>query len=218
MLQSCEGISTTVQMRSSSSVLFSFRQHYKSSSISCACHPLRPLRHSAVHRVKQESFQAGTWCMLRHTVRRQASAHASAPDTPQTVTQELGVGSWVHGLYTRVQRAVQFMLHTLERSPIRRSSLSEVHTRSHTKLESPDSSKLQRMVLCFSMDVQPLLYVPCHAVAILLARFVTASYDFVDDKGRNGNPCSPPCLYHSYVVDSASKNGFPGEIMGGVGM
>ena len=46
-----------------------------------------------------------------------------SPETPHTVTHVLGVGS-------------------LERPPMRRRSLSDVHTRSHTKLGSVPSSGL----------------------------------------------------------------------------
>lgn len=102
-------------------------------------YPALPRMHSVVQRLRQDSFQAGTWCRFRHTVRRQASVHASPADTPHTVTQELGVGSF-------------------DKPPIRRSSLSEVHTRSHTKDGSVPSSEV--------------------AAAAALARFCSSFFDF----------------------------------------
>lgn len=72
------------------------------------------------------SFQLGIWCWLEHTVRAQASAHASTSETPQTVAQVLGWGS-------------------LEKAPTLLSILLEVHTRSQTKISSEPFSRPPRM-------------------------------------------------------------------------
>lgn len=55
----------------------------------------RPRWHSLLHRVRQLSFHAGTWCTAVHTARWQASVHASTLLVPQTVTHVLGVASCV---------------------------------------------------------------------------------------------------------------------------
>lgn len=52
---------------------------------------VRNLRHSFVHCLRHCSFQAGTVLGLTQTERWHASVHASMGDTPQTVTQVLGV-------------------------------------------------------------------------------------------------------------------------------
>lgn len=41
------------------------------------CQLARPFRHSAVQRLRHESFQAGTWCGIEHTALWQASVQAS---------------------------------------------------------------------------------------------------------------------------------------------
>ena len=56
----------------------------------------RPLRHSALQRLRHVSFHAGTCCRLAHTDLEHASVHASCADVPHTVTQEFSVGSCVH--------------------------------------------------------------------------------------------------------------------------
>lgn len=75
------------------------------------------LRHSLWHLLKQTSFQLGTWCWFTQTVRAQASAHASSSDTPQTVTQVSGIGSF-------------------EKAPTFFNILFDVHTLSQTKISS----------------------------------------------------------------------------------
>jgi len=74
-------------------------------------------KHSLWHLLRHVSFQLGTWCWLTQTVRAQASAHASRSDTPQTVTQVSGIGSF-------------------EKEPTFFNILFEVHTLSQTKISS----------------------------------------------------------------------------------
>ena len=75
------------------------------------------MRHSLWHLRRHMSFQLGTWCWLTQTVRAHASAQASSSDTPQTVTQVSGIGSF-------------------ENAPTFFSILFDVHTLSQTKISS----------------------------------------------------------------------------------
>ena len=51
-------------------------------------------RHSLEHLLIQTSFQFGTWCGMTQTVIRHASVQHANSDSPHTVTQVLGVGSF----------------------------------------------------------------------------------------------------------------------------
>lgn len=52
-----------------------------------------PRWHSVLHRDRQLSFHAGTWCTVVQTALWQASVHASTELVPHTVTHVLGVAS-----------------------------------------------------------------------------------------------------------------------------
>ncbi len=58
-----------------------------------SCYEARPRRHSVVHRFRQASFHAGTWCRLVHTARWHASLHASwaARTGPSAFSHAAGV-------------------------------------------------------------------------------------------------------------------------------
>lgn len=90
------------------------------------------LRHSLWHLLRQTSFQFGTWCWLTQTVRAHASEQASSSDTPQTVTQVSGMGSF-------------------ENAPTFLSILLDVQTLSQTNMSS-DVFSLPRalLILCSS--------------------------------------------------------------------
>ncbi|KAG9451047.1 hypothetical protein H6P81_011012 [Aristolochia fimbriata] len=79
--------------------------------------------------LRQRSFQLGTWCWFTQTVRAQASAQASSSETPQTVTQVSGVGSF-------------------ENAPTFFSILLDVQTLSHT---NKSSWLLSRPLASFSL-------------------------------------------------------------------
>lgn len=104
-----------------------------------------PRKHSAVHRWRQESFQAGT-AMFVQTVFWQASVQASVADIPQTVTHVFGTGSF-------------------DNPPMRLDNLSEVHTLSQTKLGSVPIPSNLSLWLSFCLALLLLVKRPLRSTA-----------------------------------------------------